>query len=714
MSRMSVSGLPRQLVEGNPIHIGTVGSGALVRVDCTDAINVEIKSHREGFDDLEWWISNQGSASDVLLNGERLDQPTLLADGDLISVADVDIRYSGGWLREDHSKARGVSVSVRGLSDERGGKVILREVSFTAREGEFVGILGPSGCGKSSIIQRIAGLASFSGHISINGHSVGEDGLRRLIAYLPQNVENALHDGLTIREEMSCNRRLFLAANTDDDDIDSACLKTLNLEAEVDEPIGKLSGGQKRRVAIALALQRQPQLLLLDEPTAGLDPATETEVMQYLQRLARQGRTVLCATHVMENLSLFDKVLVLTGGEENGKSVYFGAPAGLLEHFGVASYPDMYIKLRDESKSFERLRNENSSTPEPWPLPETPQSASFLRTVCGYLSRSWKDFLAAFVRPASWRDMVRPICALVLQPALIALGINWACADKFCGRTGLPVGGCDGVVTVLFCAALSVFWLGLVGSVQTLVRERIPGRCLDRLGGVSLLRYGTAKLVTLMWSCLAKTLVFVTFLYQIDMLVKRCGLNGFLKISKETPCYLSWSWGVVLVLFLVCTMGGLVGFAVSSVFRKTTTAVAAVPVVAVLALFFSQPVIQFKTDSGEKDPIIRVNFNENKTMSKTAVGFAEWFMPCHQAQVYMTVLNERANGKHRVFLKDERVSKKDSEEKIKQVADNVTYNWKLKSYVRKIFLCVFSGYVLLGTLVALIGQWWRERQWDGR
>ena len=128
----------------------------------------------------------------------------------------------------------------------------------------------------------------------------------------------------------------------------------------------------------------------------------------------------------------------------------------------------------------------------------------------------------------------------------------------------------------------------------------------------------------------------------------------------------------------------------------------------------SQPVIQFKTDSGEKDPIIRVNFNENKTMSKTAVGFAEWFMPCHQAQVYMTVLNERANGKHRVFLKDERVSKKDSEEKIKQVADNVTYNWKLKSYVRKIFLCVFSGYVLLGTLVALIGQWWRERQWDGR
>ena len=653
MSRMSVSGLPRQLVEGNPIHIGTIGSGALVRVDCTDAINVEIKSHREGFDDLEWWISNQGSASDVLLNGERLDQPTLLADGDLISVADVDIRYSGGWLREDHSKARGVSVSVRGLSDERGGKVILREVSFTAREGEFVGILGPSGCGKSSIIQRIAGLASFSGHISINGHSVGEDGLRRLIAYLPQNVENALHDGLTIREEMSCNRRLFLAANTDDDDIDSACLKTLNLEAEVDEPIGKLSGGQKRRVAIALALQRQPQLLLLDEPTAGLDPATETEVMQYLQRLARQGRTVLCATHVMENLSLFDKVLVLTGGEENGKSVYFGAPAGLLEHFGVASYPDMYIKLRDESKSFERLRNENSSTPEPWPLPETPQSASFLRTVCGYLSRSWKDFLAAFVRPASWRDLFRPIRTIFLQPALIAFGIKLACADKF---SEPPVNGCDGVVTVLFCAALSVFWLGLVGSVQSLVRERIPGRCLERLGGVSLLYYGIAKIMAALGSCFAQSLVFVLIFFVCPEMPK-C----------ERTSLLNWSWIAAVTLYLVCVMGGFVGLAVSAWSKKVTTAVAAVPVVAVLALLFSQPVIGFR--QGEE--------------SKPSVKIASW-MPCHKPQVYLSVLEKQSP------------------------------NNKSKETATSDFLLLFGVYALISIGAGWCGQWRNELQWDGR
>lgn len=646
---MSVSGLPRQLVEGNPIHIGT-GGNALVRVDCTDAINVEIKSHREGFGDFEWWISNQGSASDVLLNGERLDQPTRLADGDLISVADVDIRYSGGWLREDHSKARGVTVSVRDLSDERGGKVILREVSFTAREGEFVGILGPSGCGKSSVIQRIAGLASFGGHISINGHSVGEDGLRRLIAYLPQNVENALHDGLTVREEMDCNRRLFLAANTDDDDIDSACLKTLNLEAEVDNPIGKLSGGQKRRVAIALALQRQPQLLLLDEPTAGLDPATETEVMRYLQRLARQGRTVLCATHVMENLKLFDKVLVLTGGEENGKSVYFGVPAGLLEYFGVASYPDMYIKLRDESKSLERLRSENSSTPDFWPVPDAPHPASFLRTVVGYLSRSWKDFAAAFVRPTTWRDLIRPIRTILLQPALIALGIKLACADKFCKTA---TNGCDGIVTVLFCAALSVFWLGLVGSVQTLVRERIPGRCLERLGGVSILRYGAAKIIAVLGSCCVQSLVFILIFFLCPEMPK-----------GKAPSLLNWSWLAAVTLYLVCVMGGFVGLAVSAWSKKVTTAVAAVPVVAVLALLFSQPVIGFDKDT-----------------AKPSAKIAHW-MPCHKPQVYLSALE-------------------DPKDKSKETAP-------------RDFFLLFGIYTLIFIGAGWCGQWWHERQWDGR
>ena len=651
---MLLSGLPRQL-DSNTICLGSSSRDALVRIDGADAVHAEITSRRVGFGDPEWWISDRDSSSGTLLNGERLERPTCLCNGDRITIADVDILFSGGWLREDHSKARGVKVCIQGVSDERNGKVILRSVDASVDDGEFVGILGPSGCGKSSVIQRIAGLAPFNGHISINGHSVGEDDLRRLIAYLPQNVENALHDGLTVREEMDCNRRLYLAPSADDVRLDADYLDTLGLAAEIDKPIGRLSGGQKRRVAIALALQRQPQLLLLDEPTAGLDPATETEVMQYLRKLSRQGRTVLCATHVMENLSLFDKVLLLTGGEENGKAVYFGSPYGVLEHFGVGNYPALYAKLRDESKTLAVSAVSPTSVPDPWTLPEPPAQASFVRTVIGYLRRFSAEFVSSIFHPTASLDkfLPKPLRTLCLQPILIVVGIKWACADMF-GKN--PIGGLGGISTVLFCAALSMFWLGLVGSVQSLVRERVPGRCLERLGGISLARYGTAKVMAILSTGFVQTALFALLFFYLPELGK-CE-----ETSKLSP-----SIGVALVLYLVCLMGSVVGLAVSAVSKSTTAAVAAVPVVAILALFFSQPVIGFRV-------------GEEQT---AAVKVAQW-MPCHKAQVCMSVLEG-------------------------QPPDN-----KAKENALPNFLVLFMLYAFTSIALTAVAQRKNESRWDGR
>lgn len=651
---MLLSGLPRQL-DSNTICLGSSSRDALVRIDGADAVHAEITSRRVGFGDPEWWISDLNSSSGTLLNGERLERPACLCNGDRITIADVDILFSGGWLREDHSKARGVKVCIQGVSDERNGKVILRSVDASIDEGEFVGILGPSGCGKSSVIQRIAGLAPFNGHISINGHSVGEDDLRRLIAYLPQNVENALHDGLTVREEMDCSRRLYLAPTADDVKLDADYLDTLGLAAEVDKSIGRLSGGQKRRVAIALALQRQPQLLLLDEPTAGLDPATETEVMQYLRKLSRQGRTVLCATHVMENLSLFDKVLLLTGGEGNGKAVYFGSSYGVLEHFGVENYPALYAKLRDESKTLAVLAVPLASVPDPWTLPEPPAQASLIRTVTGYLRRFSAEFVSSIFHPTVSLDkfLPKPLRTLCLQPILIVVGIKWACAHMF-GKT--PLGGLGGISTVLFCAALSMFWLGLVGSVQSLVRERVPGRCLERLGGISLARYVTAKVMAILSAGFVQTALFALLFFYLPELGK-CG-----EASKLSP-----SIGVALVLYFVCLMGSVVGLAVSAFFKSTTAAVAAVPVVAILALFFSQPVIGFAVGDEQT----------------AAVKVAQW-MPCHKAQVYMSVLEG-------------------------QPPDN-----KSKENALPNFLVLFMLYAFASIALTAVAQRKNESRWDGR
>lgn len=655
---MSVAGLPRQL-DSDTIRIGSSTRDALVRIDGAGAMHAEIVSRREGFGEREWWISDLESPSGTFLNGERLEEPKQLSNGDLITIVGVDICFSGGWLREDHSKSRGVKVCVKGVSDERGGKVVLRSVDFSADEGEFVGILGPSGCGKSSVIQRIAGLASFDGHISINGHSVVEDDLRRLIAYLPQSVENALHNGLTVREEMECNRRLYLAPTEDDANLDTGYLKTLGLLPEADKPIGKLSGGQKRRVAIALALQRRPQLLLLDEPTAGLDPATETEVMEYLQKLSRQGRTVLCATHVMENLSLFDKVLLLTGGEENGKSVYFGSPVGVMEHFGVSNYPALYATLRDKSRTLSAQGNPSVAIPDPWELPEPPRCASFRRSVSGYLRRFLAEFTSSIFHPTTCLDKIlpKPLRTMCLQPVLVAVGIKWACAKMF-GET--QMGGLGGISTVLFCAALSMFWLGVAGSVQNLVRERIPGRCLERLGGVSLMRYGVAKLMTLLGSCFVQTALFVVLFFILPEFGE-----------TENDSLLKWSVGVALTLYLICLMGSLVGLVVSAISKSTTTAVALVPVVAILALFFSQPVIGFSVE-------------DSKPGKRTvAVAVTRW-MPCHRAQVYMSVLEGQ---------------QPDDEAKRTALPD---------------FVALFALYAFASIAMAYGAQRWNESHWDGR
>lgn len=658
-----VMGLPREL-DTDELIIGSDDRSALVAIPAAESIHAVISYRREGFEDGQWWIENRSRAG-TFLNGARLDGKALLSDGDRIALAGAHMILSGGTLREDHGGARGVTVDVRNLSDTREGHPILRSVSFSAHEGEFVGILGPSGCGKSSVIQRIAGLAGFSGSITLNGHSVSDDDetLRRLVAYLPQNVEDSLHAGLSVREEMACARRIFLASGADDGVRDSEILKTLDLCDALDKQIGKLSGGQKRRVAIALALLRQPRLLLFDEPTAGLDPATETEVMNYLRRLSRQGRTVVCATHVMENVSLFDKVLVMASGEKsNGGCAYFGSPEGVRAYFGVDTYPEMYACLKDDSHEIE-VGGPVGSPRDQWELPEAPRRAPFCRTVVGYLRRSWMDFCASFrysnARFDRW--MPAPFRAFFVQPLLIAIGIKWGCAKMFSS----PATNCGGgISTVLFCAALSVFWIGLVGNVQALVRERIPGRCLDRLGSVSLASYGTAKIVVMACSCAAKTFVFTLLFFSVPEIGAEQAESYLTKLSVAGQCEF---FGVLL---LVCLMGGMVGLAVSAVARKAVSAVSAVPVVAILALFFSQPVIGF--DMGSREAY------------GSAEKIAEW-MPCYWPQVHMSGLVGQ---------------------------DVCTDSGRKKAPQKLLFLSVL--YVVVAAGAAFGGQRLNERAWEGR
>src|SRR5205085_7402996 len=141
--------------------------------------------------------------------------------------------------------------------------------------------------------------------------------------------------------------RLRLPADATDEELGrlvTETLTTLDLDDRADVPIGRLSGGQRKRANVGVELLSKPGILFLDEPTAGLDPSTESRLMRKFKQLASQGRTVVCTTHVMENVDLFDKIAILAPG---GRLAYFGPPDKAKTYFGIDKFTLLYDRLEE-------------------------------------------------------------------------------------------------------------------------------------------------------------------------------------------------------------------------------------------------------------------------------------------------------------------------------------------------------------------------------
>lgn len=472
-----------------------------------------------------WWIVDCASACGTRLNGEPVRNAELF-DGDKISIAGVEFIFEDNALVPISEQNMGLSLTLEGLSAKTTtGKLLLHNIDLQIKPGEFVGILGPSGCGKSSLIQRLAGLGSFSdGEVTVNGlpYNKNVEKIKSLTAYVPQDV--ALHNDLTLNEEIKTFCHLHIKSSEITEEKISTVLRLVQLSNERNKRIGDLSGGQKRRVTIMLELLRNPQMFLLDEPTAGLDPATETDIMLYLRRIANQGKTILCSTHILGNLHLFDKILVLSSGE----MVFWGTPSELLGYFKVDSMLELYRLFgsgtKDEQKDFAKERaliysesalhkKYTQSKNIPGKLPQIKQNPSLFQQTTGYLCRQFleftsfrhlqsKDFFKEFLSSAA-------LIQLVIQPILISLVLKFACSSYFYpGGKGEPK-------EIFFFAAISVFWLGLNSAIREFVKERTPWRCLERLEHINIASYLSSKIIWTIITSLIQVSVFSCVLYMI-------------------------------------------------------------------------------------------------------------------------------------------------------------------------------------------------------
>ncbi|GCD97310.1 ABC transporter ATP-binding protein [Embleya hyalina] len=230
------------------------------------------------------------------------------------------------------------AIRAEGLRVVRGGRVVLDDVSFAVPRGSVTGLLGPSGCGKSTLMRAIVGVqARVSGRLDVLGRPAGHRRLRSAIGYVTQAP--SVYADLTVRENLRYFGRL-LGASTEDLD---RVLREVDLTDRQDAPVARLSGGQRARVSLAAALLGTPELLVLDEPTVGLDPVLRRDLWGLFHRLAAGGVTLLVSSHVMDEAERCERLLLL----RDGALLADDTPAALLARTGTEDAEAAFLALVD-------------------------------------------------------------------------------------------------------------------------------------------------------------------------------------------------------------------------------------------------------------------------------------------------------------------------------------------------------------------------------
>jgi ABC-2 type transport system ATP-binding protein len=236
------------------------------------------------------------------------------------------------------STQQATAITVRDLRVVRGGATILEDVSLDIPSGVVYGLVGPSGSGKTTLIRAIVGLQRIAaGEVHVTGHRAGRPELRRMIGYMPQ--ERAVYSDLSGRENLQFFASVYRVSQARVEEV----IHLVDLTDAADRPVHTYSGGQQRRVALGAALLAEPVLVLLDEPTVGLDPRLRRRLWAQFAEWARGGTTLLVTTHVMDEAARVDRMAFIL----DGRVVAEGSPAELLQRTGASDLETAVLTLTD-------------------------------------------------------------------------------------------------------------------------------------------------------------------------------------------------------------------------------------------------------------------------------------------------------------------------------------------------------------------------------
>jgi ABC-2 type transport system ATP-binding protein len=230
------------------------------------------------------------------------------------------------------------SIEIHELSVRRGGRLVLPGVSLSVRAGSVTGLLGPSGSGKTTLMRAIVGVQIVeAGELTVLGRPAGTPELRRRVGYVTQNP--SVYGDLTVRENLRYFSQIVGAPLARIDEV----VQTVGLERQADQVVHTLSGGERARASLATALLAEPELLVLDEPTVGLDPLLRRDLWRTFHRLAEQGTTLLVSSHVMDEAERCDEIILM----REGRIVAAEPPGSLLEQTRTDDLEDAFIALAE-------------------------------------------------------------------------------------------------------------------------------------------------------------------------------------------------------------------------------------------------------------------------------------------------------------------------------------------------------------------------------
>ena len=518
------------------------------------------------------------SFNGTYVNGHRVDH-VVLQEHDVVMVGSHSYRLAGGWLEEEVDTGE-IAFAASGLTVRLPtGQLLVDDVEFSLDARTMLGIVGPSGAGKSVLVKALAGLVVANEGDVLYDHTslyASYEALRRRIGYVPQ--DDIVHTDLTVRRALAYAADLRFPPDVDRAErlrrVDEV-IAELDLSHRESVRIARLSGGQRKRVNVALELLTKPSLIFLDEATSGLDPHYERSLMELCRQLADGGRTVIVVTHTMQSLRLCDRLLILA---RDGQMAYFGPPQLAAAYFDRADLADVFRTLSEgqatswkerfrEHEYYEQYVQREAAPAEREEVETTdlrppPVRRGWWRQFTT-LSLRYAAVLAADRRNLALMLLQAPLLGLLMLAALPSHQLSPAPPSEFRLISQASL--------VLLVIVLGTTWLGLSNAIREIAKE-LPIYRRERVAGLSLSAYIGSKVAVLGVVTIVQAVVLVA------IATSRQGASGDGALT-------GWPLGELMVVAAFAGLAAMAaGLFISAAAGTTDRAVTVLPIALVFLL----------------------------------------------------------------------------------------------------------------------------------